>query len=59
MQQAAWTAIRVDPEIKGMWLKISRSAGRKAAAVAIARKMLTWMWFAIRTKQDYNRRTAA
>ena len=59
MQQAAWTAIRVDPEIKRLWLRISRSAGRKAAAVAIARKILTWMWFAIRSRQNYNRRTAA
>jgi len=59
MQQAAWTAIRIDPEIKRMWLKISRSAGRKAAAVAIARKMLMWMWYAVCQGQAYNRRADA
>ena len=47
LQQAAWTAIRVEQHLKRMWLKIGRSAGRKAAAVAIARKMLTWMWRAV------------
>jgi transposase len=59
MQQAAWTAIRVDPEIKKMWLKISRSAGRKGAAVAIARKMLTWMWYAVLNGETYKSRAAA
>lgn len=59
MQQAAWTAIRVDPRIKRMWLKISRSAGRKAAAVGIARKMLMWMWYAVCQGQAYNRRADA
>lgn len=59
MQQAAWTAIRVDPEIKRMWLKISRSAGRKAAAVGIARKMLVWMWYAVLQRQPYHRRAKA
>lgn len=43
LQQAAWTAIRCDDRIKKQWLKISRSAGRKAAAVAIARKLLVLM----------------
>jgi len=58
MQQAAWTAIRVDPHIKRMWLKISRSAGRKAAAVAVGRKMLTWMWYAVRANEPYQRPAA-
>jgi transposase len=43
LQQAAWTAIRCDDKIKKQWLKISRSAGKKAAAVAIARKLLVLM----------------
>ena len=53
LQQAAWTAIRVEPSLKRMWLKISRSAGKKAAAVAIARKMLTWMWYAVCEGKPY------
>jgi transposase len=43
LQQAAWTAIRCDDKFKKKWLKISRSAGKKAAAVAIARKLLVLM----------------
>jgi len=53
LQQAAWTAIRVEPSLKRMWLKIGRSAGKKAAAVAVARKMLTWMWYAVREGKPY------
>jgi len=56
MQQAAWTAIRVEANLKRMWLKISRSAGKKAAAVAVARKMLTWMWRAVCEGKPYQRR---
>lgn len=59
LQQAAWTAIRVEPDLKRMWLKISRSAGKKAAAVAVARKMLTWMWYAVCRGEPYRRRVAA
>lgn len=55
MQQAAWTAIRVEAHLKRMWLKISRSAGKKAAAVAVARKMLTWMCVAVRQGKPYQR----
>ena len=59
LQQAAWTAIRVEPHLKRMWLKISRSAGKKAAAVAIARKMLTWMWYAVCEGKPYRSHTRA
>ncbi len=53
LQQAAWVAIRCQPAIKKMWLKMSRSAGKKAAAVAIARKLLTWMWAAVLKGEPY------
>ena len=59
LQQAAWTAIRVEPHLKRIWLKISRSVGKKAAAVAVARKMLTWMWYAVCKGEPYRRRTQA
>jgi transposase len=51
--QAAWTAVRLDPQVKLIWLRISRKAGKKAAIVAIARRMLLWMWHAVRTGQPY------
>ncbi len=44
LQQAAWTAIRTDEDVRRVFLRIAKRSGRKAAAVAIARKMLTWMW---------------
>ena len=53
LQQAAWTAIRCDPAIKKTWLKISKTAGKKAAAVAIARKILVWMWTLVRKDELY------
>jgi len=59
LQQAGWTAIRVDPQIKRIWLKISRTAGRKRAAVAVARKLLTWMWYAVCKGETYTSRAAA
>jgi transposase len=53
LQQAAWTAIRCDERIKAQWLKISRTAGRKAAAVAIARKLLVSLWHMACKNQPY------
>ncbi len=58
LQQAAWIAIRCEPGIKKMWLKMSRSAGKKAAAVGIARKLLSWMWAAVVKNQPYQPRGA-
>lgn len=59
LQQAAWTAIRTDDHIHQVFLKIAKRSGRKAAAVAIARKLLTWMWVAICKGESYRGRLAA
>jgi transposase len=59
LQQAAWTAIRTDPNVKRIFLRIRKRSGSKAAAVAIARKMLTWMWYAVREGKKYECRAAA
>jgi transposase len=59
LQQAAWTAIRCDPHVKRIFLRIAKRAGRKAAAVAIARKLLTWMWYAVTKGETYSRPLAA
>lgn len=53
LQQAAWTAIRCDQHVKQIFLRIAKRAGRKAAAVAIARKLLTWMWYAVTKGESY------
>jgi len=59
LQQAAWTAIRTDENVRRIFLRIAKRAGRKAAAVAIARKLLTWMWSAVCKGNTYQSRRAA
>jgi transposase len=59
LQQAAWTAIRTDDGVKRIFLRIAKRSGRKAAAVAIARKLLTWMHSAVIKGEPYRTRVAA
>ena len=59
LQQAAWTAIRCDEHVRRVFLRIAKRSGRKAAAVAIARKLLTWMWSAVTKGEPYRTRIAA
>jgi transposase len=59
LQQAAWTAIRYDEHVKRIFLRIAKRAGRKAAAVAIARKLITWIHSAVVKGEPYRTRTAA
>ena len=51
-----WTAIRCDAGLKKTWLRITKTAGRKAAAVAIARKILVLMWTLVRKDEPYKSR---
>jgi transposase len=59
LQQAAWTAIRTDDGVRRIFLRIAKRSGRKAAAVALARKLLTWMWSAVVKGEPYRTRVAA
>jgi transposase len=59
LQQAAWTAIRTDEGVRRIFLRIAKRSGRKAAAVAVARKLLTWMWSAVCKGEPYRTRVAA
>ena len=59
LQQAAWTAIRIDEQVRRVFLRIAKRSGRKAAAVAIARKLLTWMWTAVTKGEPYRTRITA
>ncbi|MFM7290006.1 MAG: transposase [Planctomycetia bacterium] len=56
LQQAVWTAIRCDAGFKKTWLRIAKTAGKKAAAVAIARKILVLMWTLVRKDELYKAR---
>ena len=59
LQQAAWTAIRTDEHVRRVFLRIAKRSGHKAAAVAIARKLLTWMHSAVIKGEPYRTRAAA
>jgi len=59
LQQAAWTAIRTDDSVRRIFLRIAKRSGRKAAAVAVARKILTWMHSAVVKGEPYRTRVAA
>jgi transposase len=51
--QAAWVAVRTDPSLKALWTKIKTRNDGKRAIVAIARRILRWMWSATRGQSDY------
>ena len=53
LQQASWTAIRHDPAIRQRWAKVARRAGRKGAAVAVARMLLLWMSKIVKSGQPW------
>jgi len=44
LQQAAWVAIRTDPNARRIYARIARRAGSKKAATALARKLLSYAW---------------
>lgn len=58
LQQAAWTAIRCDAGVKKLYLRLRRRCDSKRAAVAIARKILTWMGAMLRDGQPYRTQAA-
>ena len=51
--QAAWVAVNHDPRCQALFRRISKHAGRKKAAVAVARKLLVWAWYLTRSGQSY------
>jgi transposase len=44
LQQAAWVAIRCDPNARRIYARIAKRAGSKKAATALARKLLSYAW---------------
>jgi transposase len=53
LQQSAWVAIRTSPEARRIWTRISKRAGAKKAATALARKLLTYAWSVCRRGQPF------
>jgi len=53
LQQAAWVAIRCDPQVRRIHARIARRAGNKKAATALARKLLSYAWSVVRRGQPF------
>ena len=53
--EAAWVAVRKDPDLKAAFDRIAAKAGKKRAIVAIARKLIGRARALFRSKEDYKR----
>jgi len=53
LQQAAWVAIRCDPQARKIYARIAKRAGSKKAATALARKLLSYSWSVCRRGQPF------
>jgi transposase len=53
LQQAAWVAIRTDPNARRIFARISKRAGAKKAATAMARKLLSYAWSVCRRNEPF------
>ncbi len=51
--QAAWVARRCDDNVKRLHQRLTKRCGSKRAIVAVARRMLRWMWHAERRGEHY------
>lgn len=54
LQQAAWVAIAHDRRCRLIYDRIRARAGKKKAAVAVARKLLVWAYHLIKRNELYN-----
>ena len=55
LEEAGWVAIRSDSRCKSIFNRIAKRAGRKKAAVAIARKLLVWSYWLIKYNTPYRK----
>jgi transposase len=53
LQQAAWVAIRCDPNARRIYARIAKRAGSKKAATALGRKLLSYAWSVCRRGQPF------
>jgi transposase len=54
LQQAAWVAIRTDPQARHWHTRIAKRAGAKKATTALARKLLIYAWSVTRRQQPFH-----
>lgn len=53
LQQAAWVAIREDANVRRIYARIARRVGKKKAATAVARKLLSYAWSVCRQGRPF------
>lgn len=54
LQQSAWVAIRTSPQARSIYARISKRAGAKKAATALARKLLSYAWSVCRKNTPFH-----
>ena len=62
LNQASWVAIRFDPELRALYLRVSGGGAkgrRKIAIVAVMHKLLVIAWAMLRDEQRYRPRRSA
>jgi transposase len=52
--QCAWIAVRKSKRFRKTYMKIKRRSGNKKAIVAVARKLLTTMYYLLKKQEAYN-----
>jgi transposase len=57
MVEAAHRALRQDPALRNLYQRIERKKGSSKAAVAVARKLLTYVWHVLTKNEIYRYRT--
>ncbi len=53
LTQCAWVAIRHKGKLRKFFLKKSKKIGKKKAIIAVARKLLTAMYFMLKRREEY------
>jgi transposase len=54
LTQCAWVAVRQKGKFRKFYLKKKRKIGKKKALIAVARKMLTAIYYMLRRKESFN-----
>lgn len=56
MIEAVWPALRKDPQLKKYYERIKTRKSANSSKVAVARKLLTFVWYVLKEQRDYQLR---
>lgn len=57
--EAVWPALRSDPELKDYYHKLKTRKSANSSKVAVARKLLTFVWYVLRENRDYQKKAVS